>query len=103
MFNTFQSKLNLSGNQLGNLPDLHLDWQKSLCLLDLSRNNFVAIPPTVCRLSALVELHISNNHIAGLPEKKTWVTPKLKVLDLSNNRLVYADPSRNSSPHKDDK
>ena len=94
MLNVFQSKLNLSGNQIGNLPDLHLDWQKFLCLLDLSGNNFVEIPPTVCRLSALLELHISNNHIAGIPEKKTWVTPKLKVLGLSNNRLVYVDPSQ---------
>ena len=90
----FQTKLNLSGNQISDLPDLHLGWQKSLCLLDLSRNNFVTIPPTVCRLSALLELHINNNQVDELPKKVKWVTPKLKVLNLSQNRLACSHISR---------
>ena len=73
--------------------DFHTHWAHSLTTLNLSRNEFTEIPPTVCQLTLLKTLDLSRNGIYQLPPENMWTTRHLITLNLSNNKLAcnYGD------------
>ncbi|KAJ1967945.1 cysteinyl-tRNA synthetase [Dispira parvispora] len=106
--------LDLSGNELRNLNNAHLEdlrnlqdllvrnnrleslapeftQFRNLRRLTLSNNNFNDFPTAVCEIRTLVELDLSFNFIAHIPDSIGQLT-KLKILSLLCNRLTGALP-----------
>ncbi|XP_072039567.1 leucine-rich repeat serine/threonine-protein kinase 1-like [Amphiura filiformis] len=80
--------LDLSHNQISEIPSIHVYWRQSLRILNLNSNNLRKIPHTICQLTMLENLDLSNTGIRRLPDKDTWKTFSLAKLDLSANHLV---------------
>ncbi|KAF5474540.1 hypothetical protein F2P56_006431, partial [Juglans regia] len=76
--------LNLSSNRFTNL--VRLGGYPELRVLDLSRNNFRALPSGFANLTKLVHLKISSCKISG-NVKPISVLRSLKYLDVSNNSM----------------
>ncbi|KAJ1653825.1 cysteinyl-tRNA synthetase [Dispira simplex] len=106
--------LDLSGNELRNLDNAHLEdlrnlqdllvrnnrleslspeftQFRNLRRLTLSNNNFNDFPTAVCEIRTLVELDLSFNFIARIPDSIGHLT-KLKILSLLCNRLTGTLP-----------
>lgn len=94
--------LDLSYNSLSDMP-LSLDnfWDKTLHSLKLSKNDFMEIPQTICRLAALNELDLSHNAIQSLPNPDWWRCDHLQMLDLSHNKLGSSSSSSASPSHSE--
>lgn len=108
-------KLNLSYNQLSNLPDAifnniveleYLDLShnfitnitlttfegiKKLKVLYLSHNNIEDINSSLFRFNKLTELYVNNNKIKNILARDFEKLIELEVLDLSNNLIITMD------------
>ncbi len=76
--------LNLSANRLTNLPDL--GDLKRLKQIDLSDNNFRALPRWICNDKGLRELNLSGNPLTVLP-RAVFALPTFCTVDLSYTNL----------------
>ena len=82
--------LDLSGNQLEDLPDDFFHENLTVDRLVLSRNNLTQIPSAVWRLAAVTTLDLSENNLSSLfpnEEKNGAKLPGLKKLNLSRNLI----------------
>lgn len=81
--------LNLSFNQLNELPPLHLQGFAQLHELYLSGNNLTSLPgETIQKLLKLKVLHLNGNKLQTLPAELAKVAG-LETLDVGNNQLKY--------------
>lgn len=81
--------LNLSFNQLNELPPLHLQGFAQLHELYLSGNNLTSLPgETMQKLLKLKVLHLNGNKLQTLPAELGKVAG-LETLDVGNNQLKY--------------
>lgn len=81
--------LNLSFNQLNELPPLHLHGFAQLHELYLSGNNLTSLPgETIQKLLKLKVLHLNGNKLQTLPAELAKVAG-LETLDVGNNQLKY--------------
>ena len=79
--------LNLSCNQIEDIPDRIFYNFEQLRLLDLSHNHLTVLRVGIfARLSNLTELYLNNNNISD-PFGIRAALPKLQYLDLSNNLI----------------
>ena len=77
--------LNVSRNRLSQLPtNMHL-FLKYLEFIDLSNNNIIALPQTLCQLSYLRVINIANNKLSEIVGD--CFPPSIVKLNLSSNRL----------------
>ena len=76
--------LNLSQNDLRTLPSGIQDSQ--LASLDLSLNQFYALPTAVTKIDSLTELDISGNRLSTLPPALADM-PNLNVFEFEANRI----------------
>ena len=105
-------RINLSDNQISDLPQDVGDFWKSVEFLNLSRNRLKALPASVCRMSKLRRLYLAENQLdfegipSGIgklvnlevfsaPHNNLEMIPegvvrcgRLKKLILSHNRLI---------------
>ena len=72
--------LNISGNQLKDIPDSLFKLEK-LKFLDLSNNHLTFLPDSVGEAKSLVELRVVNNSLEKLPETFGGIE-NIEVLDL---------------------
>ena len=75
-----------------NFSSLQTGLPSSLTTLDLSHNQFTALPVVVCDLTALKELFLSHNHIVKIPNQIANLA-KLETLHLQGNQLSILPPS----------
>lgn len=81
--------LNLSFNDLSDLPPLHLQTFAQLQELYLSGNNLTSLPGDhVHKLTKLKVLHLNGNKLQTLPAEMRKITA-LETLDVGNNMLKY--------------
>lgn len=78
------SKLYVNNNKLTSLPDIR---KSRLSQLDLSNNDFTAVPESVFRMRYLETLNLSDNKLTSLP-REVFKIGKLKVLNLNSNELT---------------
>ncbi|KAK9871300.1 hypothetical protein WA026_011569 [Henosepilachna vigintioctopunctata] len=83
----FLKKLNLSHNQMAQLPDGFSDLS-SLRRLDISHNSFISLPNCIFKIPNLKELNASNNHIVDVEVEYLKEAPSLESVDLTNNPLT---------------
>jgi len=79
--------LNLSGNQLVDLPS-DLDRLQRLESLDVSENALMVLPDALVRLPNLVSLNVAHNNLASLPIAGWASLRKLTAVDCRYNMLV---------------
>jgi len=104
------TKLQLSGNEITNLPNSlvklqnltilylgynslsqiapHIYYLKNLTLLALNNNKLTTLPSQFCNLTKLRTLHLHNNQILTLPRIVVDGLPNLLELSLRNNPLI---------------
>jgi Leucine-rich repeat (LRR) protein len=87
-------ELNLSGNELSNLPANAFNGAKNLQTLNLSKNVISTISPLAfVGLHSIVELNLSSNKLHNESFSSSvglnWTIESLKTLDLSHNRIFY--------------
>jgi serine/threonine protein phosphatase PrpC/Leucine-rich repeat (LRR) protein len=58
----------------------------------LSYNRFARVPPVVCRLAGLNELHIAGNQLESIPDELPRALYMCRLLSLANNRRPLALP-----------
>jgi Leucine-rich repeat (LRR) protein len=80
-------RLDLSRNQLSELPDPLFANMDSLAYVVLSENRFRVFPRVLLRLPNLLELHLASNGLTEVPDGGHLQWPQLQVLDLSCNEL----------------
>ncbi|KAK9877261.1 hypothetical protein WA026_017649 [Henosepilachna vigintioctopunctata] len=80
------TQLNLSHNQIANLPNEMVDLML-LTNLNISNNSFVDIPSCVFRIPNLQELLASNNRITDVDGESLKAAVSLESIDLTNNPL----------------
>ncbi|XP_076442973.1 leucine-rich repeat protein 1-like [Babylonia areolata] len=66
---THLSELDLSSNQLSVMPPAlyHTCVKDSLSVLKLNGNSLTQLPPQLCELRGLVQLHVNDNKLSALP------------------------------------
>ncbi|XP_070570354.1 protein scribble homolog [Ptychodera flava] len=79
--------LDVSNNNLVNLPGDFVEDQPSLEELDLSNNNFQEIPEEMREMKSLRRFAMPGNNIARIPENMGDSMANLVDLDLSNNNI----------------
>ncbi|KAI4502399.1 hypothetical protein M0802_002311 [Mischocyttarus mexicanus] len=85
--------LDLSGNDLGSLPDRTLAGLRSLTVLKLQENAITAVGDhALAGLPDLRSLNISSNRLVALPPELFAKTKELRELILSNNSLSVLAP-----------
>ncbi|CAH8874135.1 unnamed protein product [Trichobilharzia szidati] len=82
----FTESLNLSRNQITNLPSRVKEY-RLLTSLNLSFNKIFSLPSCICELSSLRTLLISNNFLSSLPSDVCKLN-YLQEIDLSFNRIT---------------
>ncbi len=82
------SKLNLSGNQLTQIPD-SLKKLTKLSELDLSNNQLQTIPEAILGLTDLVKLNLTHNAIPEQEIAKLKCLPKIEELGLQSLELRH--------------
>ncbi|KAF8305479.1 PP2C-domain-containing protein [Clavulina sp. PMI_390] len=80
--------LNLSFNQLNELPSSHLHSFSQLYELYLSGNNLTSLPGDMIKSLKLKVLHLNGNKLQTLPAELGKVSA-LETLDVGNNLLKY--------------
>ncbi|XP_061451972.1 leucine-rich repeat serine/threonine-protein kinase 1 isoform X2 [Rhineura floridana] len=87
-------KLNLTGNWLNELPDVHSSDEiicTKLLEIDISNNRFLTLPSGFLHLSRLQRLVAAKNYLEKLLDEENainWIgLRKLQELDVSDNRL----------------
>ena len=78
--------LNLSFNEIGDLPDT-LGLVRGLQVLDLQKNKLQFLCQGVLALVHLKELYVGENELRAFPHEVKGLA-ELKVLDLANNQIV---------------
>ncbi|KAG5875327.1 hypothetical protein JTB14_018735 [Gonioctena quinquepunctata] len=81
------SDLNMSHNQLSNLPDECQD-MGYLERMDISHNTFISLPNCIFKIPKLRTLNASNNHIVDIDVDYLRESPCLETIDLTNNPLA---------------
>lgn len=81
--NSITSNLDLSGNQISELPPQIAEPQY-LSILNLSNNQLKQLPPQIGQLQGLRSLDLSGNQLSQLPSEITRLQ-QLEYLDLSGN------------------
>ena len=92
------SKRNLGSNPLDFLAAMHLVSLQKLSLahiqsLNLSHNNLAEIPDIFLQLITLTCLFVNDNRLSSLPKSMKYLT-RLQELDLRNNQLKGLDVVR---------
>ena len=82
---TGQTELDLSNNQLSELPT-EITKLANLTTLDLRNNQLSELPTEITKLTNLTTLYLRNNQLSELPAEITQLT-NLTWLDLRNNQL----------------
>ncbi len=91
MDGTFITALDLSQNQLTELPNWFCDTLVSLGTLNLSHNFFFDLPEKLSELKRLRELDISYNKLEFIPSSVLSLM-SLITLDVSHNTIVVVPP-----------
>ena len=86
-------RLDLTNNQLKELPTALFQLQRTITTLYLKGNQLEELPSEIFRLTALEELDLSNNQLKKLPAEVDQLTA-LMGLNLSGNQLEELDLSR---------
>ena len=84
------SKLNLSGQNLRNIPS-EIAQLQNLTELNLSNNQLSSIPPEISQLQSLTQLYLSDNQLSSIPREISQLQ-SLKELDLGKNQLSNISP-----------
>lgn len=82
----------LAKNLLEVVPDLFVEDNSNLVLLDLSGNFFEEDTPKI-HSQTLEALDLSLSKISTFTEENVMYIPNLKILNLSNNNLQIVDPA----------
>lgn len=82
--------LDLSGQQLTNLPDSVLS-RTDLTTLNLSNNQLTGLPAGISQLTNLQVLNIENNRLESLPPEISQLKNLRQIL-VNNNRLKTLQP-----------
>src|SRR5258708_1805389 len=88
---THLERLNLSGNQLTQIPPEELGQLSNLQHLDLHKNQLTHIPAELGQLSNLQHLDLYENQLTQIPPELGQLT-SLQNLDLSSNQLTQIPP-----------
>uniref|UniRef100_A0A914HBG3 Gelsolin-like domain-containing protein n=1 Tax=Globodera rostochiensis TaxID=31243 RepID=A0A914HBG3_GLORO len=83
--------LNLSGNNIENVPNQIFSNLIDLIYLDLSNNRLEVVPPQLKRLTNLQVLKLSNNPLTHFQLKQLPVSKKLRVLILRNTHRTLSN------------
>ncbi|XP_064473089.1 leucine-rich repeat serine/threonine-protein kinase 1-like isoform X2 [Ornithodoros turicata] len=81
------TRLDVSSNELEELPECIFQCLPSLHVLSASQNKLASLPdiaPDSC--AVLEEIHLQDNRLDGVPAKLFFL-PSLQLLDLSNNKV----------------
>ncbi|KAG8185894.1 hypothetical protein JTE90_028894 [Oedothorax gibbosus] len=84
---THVTALNLSQNRLSSLPD-DIRELKSLQSLDLSRNDFMALPKAAFRPPRITRINLKGNFIVDVDVTRVRSAPVLRELNLEDNPLT---------------
>ncbi|WP_440955640.1 leucine-rich repeat domain-containing protein [Methanosarcina sp. Mfa9] len=84
------TELNLSGNQLTQIPP-EIGELGNLTELNLSWNQLTQIPPEICELENLTTLNLSQNQLTQIPPE-IGKLENLTTLKLSGNQLIQIPP-----------
>ncbi|MCX6593616.1 MAG: leucine-rich repeat domain-containing protein [Acidobacteria bacterium] len=79
--------LDLSLEQLTEIPPAVFELGAQLTSLDLRGNRITTIPDSVAKLSHLTELYLTRNQLATIPDSLAQLS-QLRTLDLSGNQLT---------------
>ena len=79
--------LNLASNKLNNLDQVDFSFLKTLKTLDLSRNEFVALPFDIIKLPLLQKLFVHRNKLESLPTGMK-IMKSLQVINAEYNDLT---------------
>jgi len=88
---THLQRLNLSNNQLTQIPLEELAQLTNLQRLDLHKNHLTHIPPELAQLTNLQHLDLHTNQLTHIPPELAQLT-NLQYLDLYENQLTQIPP-----------
>lgn len=84
------TKLDLSGNEISQIPNSGISKLKNLKSFDLSGNNLKTFPQGILALQNLQELKLNKNQLTALPEEIKTLK-NLEVLEIKSNKLSKSD------------